>query len=120
MLKNLSNAPLGPLSRRAFLKAATRLTAGVAMTSTTGGLYAAWLEPQWIAAEHVELKLRRLPPALDGFRIAHLTDLHYDTTPEDTLVSAIDAANRFDADLVVLTGDYVTSSLTNFDRCARE
>ena len=90
------------------------------MTSTTGGLYAAWLEPQWIAAESVELKLRRLPPALDGFRIVQLTDLHFDTTPEDTLVSAVEAANRLDADVVVLTGDYVTSSLAGFDRCARE
>lgn len=108
------------LSRRSFLKAVTRVGAGLAATSATGGAYAAWLEPQWVAPESIELRVKRLPPALDGFRLVQLSDLHYDTTPADTLTSAIDAANRFDADLIVLTGDYLTRSLTGFDRCARE
>jgi hypothetical protein len=41
------------LSRRSFLKMTARMTAGVAMTSATGGLYATWLEPQWIVVESV-------------------------------------------------------------------
>ena len=97
-----------------------RMTAGVAMTSATGGLYATWLEPQWIVVESVELRLKRLPPALDGFRLAQLTDLHYDTTPGEALTAAVDAANQLNADLIVMTGDYLSRSLDHFDVCARE
>jgi hypothetical protein len=34
-------------------------------------------EPFMIAVERQEIYLRKLPKALDGFRIVHLSDLHY-------------------------------------------
>jgi hypothetical protein len=108
------------MSRRTFLKAATRMTAGAALASATGSAYAAWLEPQWIAVEPVDIRLKRLPPAFDGFRIAQLSDVHYDTTPAATVAAAIDAANQLDADAVVLTGDYLSGSLRSLDECAAE
>src|SRR5436853_5291321 len=37
----------------------------------------AFAEPFMIAVERQEIYLRKLPPALDGFRIVHLSDLHY-------------------------------------------
>jgi hypothetical protein len=49
-----------------------------------------------------------------------LSDFHYDTTPLETIQSAIDAANALDADAVALTGDYITRSYGDEDACASE
>jgi len=108
------------LSRRSFLKAVARTAAGAGVVSATGGLYAFWLEPQLISVESIEVRLQRLPAAFDGFRLAQLSDLHYDTTPADTITSAIDAANRLDADLILLTGDYVSRARKDIEVVAAE
>jgi hypothetical protein len=54
----------------------------------------------------LEVTLPRLDESWDGFRIAQLSDLHYDeyfsVVP---LLKAIDIVNRLKPDLVVLTGD---------------
>ena len=59
---------------------------------------------------HIEVSLSRLADAWDGFRIAQLSDFHYDdyfsVVP---LRKAIDIVNGLQLDLVVLTGDFVTS-----------
>ena len=109
--------PPAGLSRRSFLKAAARVTAGAAFASATGSLYAAWLEPQWISVESVEVRLKRLPAVFDGFRLAQLSDFHSDTTPGDVIASAVDAAQALEADAIALTGDYVTNSLDRLDEC---
>ena len=50
-----------------------------------------------------------LDPAHDGLRIARLSDLHVGKlTPVERIRAAIEAANRFQPDLVVLAGDYLT------------
>ncbi|HEX7035662.1 MAG TPA: metallophosphoesterase [Pseudomonadales bacterium] len=49
--------------------------------------------------------LPNLPPAFEGFRILHLSDLHIDVS-EETCHAIIDAARSIDYDLCVLTGDY--------------
>ncbi len=58
----------------------------------------------------IEVSLSRLADAWDGFRIAQLSDFHYDdyfsVVP---LRKAIDIVNGLRLDLVVLTGDFVTS-----------
>jgi uncharacterized protein len=58
----------------------------------------------------IEVPLSRLAESWDGFRIAQLSDLHYDdwfsVVP---LRRAIDIVNGLQPDLVVLTGDFVTS-----------
>jgi predicted MPP superfamily phosphohydrolase len=60
-----------------------------------------------IALRRVEVPLRRLPPAFDGFTILHLSDLHLDGMPglEGTILERV-GAEEFD--LCVLTGDYRT------------
>jgi predicted MPP superfamily phosphohydrolase len=55
-----------------------------------------------------EVPLPHLPDALDGLRIAHLTDLHRGAcTPDSLLQRTIETVQREDPDLVVLTGDYL-------------
>ena len=58
----------------------------------------------------IEIPLSRLPQSWDGFRIAQLSDLHYD--PHFSAVpiaKAVDLVNGLQPDLVVVTGDFVTA-----------
>lgn len=53
----------------------------------------------------VRLKFANLPPAFDGFRLLHISDLHIDGV--DGLAEALACTLRtLEADLCVLTGDY--------------
>jgi predicted MPP superfamily phosphohydrolase len=59
-------------------------------------------------AERRSFLVPGLDPAHDGLRVAQLTDLHVGRrTPASVIRAAIEEANRFSPDLVVLTGDYV-------------
>jgi predicted MPP superfamily phosphohydrolase len=70
------------------------------------------LEPRHVLPSYHTVALCGLPPALDGFRIAQLTDLHVGARywrPEIT-VRAVEVANSLAPDLVVITGDFADSS----------
>jgi uncharacterized protein len=63
-----------------------------------------------------EVSLSGLAPSFDGYRIVHLSDLHVGSmTPRELVMAWVDQANRLAPDLVVITGDYVTSG-TAFHR----
>jgi len=56
----------------------------------------------------VEIPLRNLPPALNGFSIAQISDIHVGRTIKRGYVDAVvDAVNALDADLIAITGDLV-------------
>jgi predicted MPP superfamily phosphohydrolase len=58
--------------------------------------------------KRVEIPLRNLPPALNGFSIAQISDIHVGRTIKRGYVDAIvDAVNALDADLIAVTGDLV-------------
>jgi predicted MPP superfamily phosphohydrolase len=58
-------------------------------------------------SEH-EVHVPGLDPRHDGVRIAQLSDIHVgNLTPRAHVRAAVDAANRVEPDLIVLTGDYV-------------
>src|SRR3954470_5326029 len=91
------------MTRRHFL-ISSGLLAGAAAT----GYYSIGFEPRHLVMEHVEIKLRRLPPAFDGFRIAQLTDIHFGPNiGAEHLGAAVQAAQSFSPELLVLTGDFV-------------
>jgi uncharacterized protein len=67
----------------------------------------------WVGAlstEHLQIPIQDLPRSLDGFRVAHLTDFHFDgfRLSPALLAEAIAAVNAAEPDLIALTGDYVT------------
>jgi predicted MPP superfamily phosphohydrolase len=67
------------------------------------------VEPQELAIERLEVRLPRLPLALDGLTIAQLSDIHFGPfLGEPHLRRIVDATNGLLADLVVLTGDFVS------------
>jgi len=69
------------------------------------------LEPNHPQLVREEFWLSRLPAAFDGFTIVHLSDFHYDEYVGVVPIRrAIEMVNPLQADLVVLTGDFVTLS----------
>src|ERR1700754_2732888 len=66
-------------------------------------------EPYMTAVERQQIYLRRLPKALDGLRVVHLSDLHYGPLVDPLhLERAIAIANDLKPDLIALTGDYIS------------
>lgn len=60
----------------------------------------------------VEVPLANLPPALQGFSIAQISDVHVGSQIKQQYVDAIvDAVNGLDADLIAVTGDLVDGSV---------
>ena len=94
--------------RRRFLQGAVAMGAAV----TAGAVPAlAEAEEERVHPERVRFDLPGLDPAHDGLRIAQLSDVHVGprTSPE-SIRAAVQQANAFAPDLVVLTGDYVSRS----------
>jgi predicted MPP superfamily phosphohydrolase len=60
------------------------------------------------AVRHVDVPIEGLPPALEGFSIVQVTDLHVGPTIRRDFVQAVvDTANGLEPDLMVVTGDMV-------------
>lgn len=94
------------LDRRRFL---LRAASGTALVATAASMSAGMAEA---LGEHelttVEIPLAKLPPALDGFTIVQLTDLHVGVTIDREFVQrVVDRSNALAPDLIVLTGDLV-------------
>ncbi len=71
--------------------------------------YARYVEPDAVAFTRLTLALPRLDPAFAGYRLAHLTDIHFNGWMDATRLNMIvDQVNAARPDLVALTGDFVT------------
>jgi predicted MPP superfamily phosphohydrolase len=80
---------------------------------------AALTEPFRLTVEHHQIRLRRLPRELDGFRIVQLSDLHHSPfTSREQIERAIETANSLQPDIVALTGDYVSKEREYAAPCA--
>lgn len=95
------------LTRRQFVR---RSSLALASVAGTGLAFEAFLwEPQHPVTERIEVRLKRLPEAFEGFRIVQMSDIHfgpYMNQPE--LERALRLAQEFRPDLVALTGDFVS------------
>lgn len=70
--------------------------------------YARFVEPFWLRVRTVRVPLADLDPALEGYRIAYMSDLHRDgNVPLSLIERAVDKVNALQPDLIVLGGDYV-------------
>ena len=107
------------LTRRRFLKWALGSTAAAGLAGLGGAGYITLVEPNWPARRRVTVPVAALPGALDGFTIVQLSDLHRGPEIEaEDVARAVEVALRQEADLVVLTGDYVSSSAAYAPSCA--
>jgi len=97
------------MSRRTFLRL---MAAGVVLPATLGGTgyaYARYVEPYWYEFTQVTLRLDRLDPAFDGYRLVQLSDIHLDElTTGKRLAEVVAGTNALSPDLVVVTGDFLS------------
>jgi predicted MPP superfamily phosphohydrolase len=76
--------------------------------------YASHVEATWLELSRRELLLPRLPRALNGLRVAHLTDFHSSRlVSREYLDRCVAAAMAERPDLILLTGDFVSSRRCN-------
>jgi len=62
--------------------------------------------------KNIDITIRELPPAFDGYRIAQLTDLHISPLfPASRAAAVVSRANDLEADLIVITGDIIDGSV---------
>jgi predicted MPP superfamily phosphohydrolase len=98
-------------SRRRFLQGGAAVAAAGALAVVGDGVIFEANRPQVVS---VEIPLSRLSEAWDGFRIAQLSDLHYDDHFSVVPIrKAVDLVKGLQPDLIVLTGDFITSPFMN-------
>ncbi len=93
-------------SRRRFLAQSARTAAWTAAFTLSGwGLARAGRLPDVVTHD---LAITNLPPALNGLKIAHLSDLHVGlwTTPGE-IFQALGLTRELQPDIVVITGDLI-------------
>ena len=101
-------APIAVLSpaRRRFLEQTAIALSVTPFVAAAYGLLYGRLDME---VTHQRIRLARLPKAFEGFRIAQLSDVHISPfMPADEIRRCITIANGLKANLVALTGDYVS------------
>ena len=100
------------ITRRAALKGALATAIG----GLTGALsYGVAYERHRLGVTEATMPVSGLSPALDGLRVALLTDIHHSAiVPAEDVVRAVELTLSTNPDLIVLGGDYVTYGDRNF------
>ncbi len=97
------------LSRRKFLKLGLTALVGAPIMIVAGYAYARDIEPQWIEVVNKELRLPRLHPAFDGYRLVQISDIHMGTgMTAEHLQYIAELVNAQQPDAIAITGDFVT------------
>jgi len=92
--------------RRHFLEQTAYALSAAPFVAGAYGLFYGRLN---LETTHPRIKLRRLPKAFDGFRIAQLSDIHIGPfMPEEEIRRYVAITNATKPDLIVLTGDFIT------------
>ena len=83
------------------------------------GGYASEIEPYCLVLERRTIRLPHLSPALDGFRMALMSDHHlFPFTPRELLERAVEQANALRPDMILLAGDYVCEDVESIRELA--
>jgi hypothetical protein len=74
-----------------------------------------WIEPSRLIVADYELRLRNWDPALNGYKVVAISDIHGGSNgaSEAKLKELVERANALDPDLILLIGDFVSSSLND-------
>lgn len=100
------------LSRRSALR--------LGALGLASGSWAYGVEPNLLSITRKDIHLPRWPKALDGFRIAQITDVHFRPGQDDSLIEKLCiATNEEKPDLIAITGDFVTKDPSSLPECTR-
>lgn len=102
------------MSRRGFLAGSLAMVPPVLAAGATGYALAT---NGYFRIQKLRLAVAGLPPGLEGFRIAHVSDLHVGHWATDAFLNhVIEATNALNADIVLFTGDLIDLSITALPR----
>lgn len=88
---------------------------GVAASALVAA-YGVLVRRRWVVRRRLEVKIKELPPSLEGYRIVHLSDLHIGSIDRRNEALAWSrTANALSADLIVVTGDLLTTGTAYHD-----
>jgi len=105
-------------SRRYFFRAASVL-AGAAPFA--GAVYGFAAERLNYHVRRIEIPIANLPPAIDGMKIAQISDIHMSAFMSRAAVRrAVDMTNELGSDLTVVTGDLITGAHDPIAECVEE
>jgi predicted MPP superfamily phosphohydrolase len=106
-----------PMTRRKFLKLAGLGTFGLTAAGSGTFFYGNQIELFNFEVVQRDMILPRLTDAFDGYRIAHISDLHHDGDfmNRHHLSRAVDLLNQQAVDAVLITGDFVTHKIDDDD-----
>ncbi len=113
-----SSAPSFDLGRRRFVQTVSVVAGAIPFAA---GAYGYAFERLYFQLHRVDLPVNGLPPALEGLRIAQLSDIHigsYMSAPE--VRRAVGMANNLGPDLAVVTGDFLTAPGDPLEACIDE
>ncbi|MFO0666016.1 MAG: metallophosphoesterase [Polyangiaceae bacterium] len=98
----------------------TRTLVGCYLAALALSLWGVFIRRHWLLTHETRVPIESLPSAFDGYRIAHLSDLHIGSlTSQATIDAWVERTNAAAPDLVVLTGDYVTNGTVFHEDIAR-
>jgi uncharacterized protein len=99
------------IARRTLLRRGITGLAGAGLLGLGGVEYARLVEPRWVEVHPVRLTLPRLAPAFHRYRVVQISDLHMgDWMNRARLLEVVQLVNEQQADLVAVTGDFVTQN----------
>lgn len=102
--------PFGQLALGQPIRLPFGFAFGAYLTTFALALWGVLIRRRWVVEREVEMAIPGLPKAFDGYRIAHLSDLHIGgLTPREVGESWARRANARKPDLIAVTGDLVTS-----------
>lgn len=105
--------PTPPITRRSFIRLFTRGLLFSGISGASAFAYGSFIERRRPTVERIEVRLRGLGSAFDGFRIVQISDLHVEPNVDrDLLTRSVAIINGLKPDLITLTGDYVTHDTT--------
>jgi hypothetical protein len=119
-----AETPVGDLSAPSRRFSRRKLLRGMASAAATavgsGTLLSLFGERNYLKAYRVTIRLPQLPPALEGYTICQLSDLHRGPVVGEAHVRrAVALANALAAHLIVVTGDFVSDSARYAASCGR-
>jgi uncharacterized protein len=105
-------------SRRTLFRYAAFLAGSLPFVAAAYGYAAGRLR---YTVERVDVPIANLPPALDGLRIAQLSDIHIgDYMPPAEIARAVAMANELQPDISFVTGDFVSGEGDPLGACIGE
>ncbi len=103
------------ITRRKFLRLLGFGTAEVIVMGVGGFVYSGWIEPNMLTVSEVNTPIPNLPEQFEGYRLVQISDIHAGTwMGRDRLMTVVNRINELNADLVAITGDYVTIGNVNW------